>query len=262
MPNYPAMAFGPDFSTSSGISRIEAITVCVGYADFLEQIIPHNLPHFDRWIVVTSANDENTRKVCRKYSIDCLTSEEHLRGNSDFCKGRMIEIGLRMLSDDSWILHLDSDIVLPCDFKQVLQEADLNETCIYGCDRLNIVGWDNWQKVKNSGLWCRKNPWMLEMERPYTTVGARVANYKHGYTPIGYFQLWHCHDSHWNGFPSKRYPHNHGSAARTDVQHSLQWDRCKRVLIPELLVWHLESEKSKMGANWKGRTTKPFGPAL
>jgi hypothetical protein len=44
------------------------------------------------------------------------------------------------------------------------------------------------------------------------------------------------------------------------VQFSLQWDRAKRALVPELVVLHLESEDAAVGANWCGRVTKPFGP--
>jgi hypothetical protein len=58
-----------------------------------------------------------------------------------------------------------------------------------------------------------------------------------------------------------RASHNvgHSDAARTDVQFSLLWDRHRRALVPELVVLHLESEDSSTGANWSGRTTRPFG---
>ena len=54
----------------------------------------------------------------------------------------------------------------------------------------------------------------------------------------------------------------HSDAARTDVQYSLLWDRDRRALVPELVVFHLESESAPTGANWCGRTTRPFGPPL
>lgn len=38
--------------------KVEAITVCVGYDDFLNAVAPYNIPHLDRWIIVTSAEDE------------------------------------------------------------------------------------------------------------------------------------------------------------------------------------------------------------
>jgi hypothetical protein len=51
----------------------------------------------------------------------------------------------------------------------------------------------------------------------------------------------------------------HSDAARTDVQYSMLWDRGRRALVPELVVLHLESEDAATGANWSGRTTRPFG---
>ncbi len=62
-----------------------------------------------------------------------------------------------------------------------------------------------------------------------------------------------------HGHHLRRYPTHHGDAARTDVQFALQWDRRYRQLLPEVIVLHLESERAAQGANWKGRTTRPFG---
>lgn len=239
---------------------IEAVSVCVGYADFLQAIAPYNRPLLDRWIVVTTPDDEETRSVCRTHSIECLTTEEHTR-DGPFSKGRLIDRGFALLGGHGWMLHLDADIALPHDMHQVLEDAHLHEECIHGCDRFNVMGWDAWQRVRAAGLWCRQGPWMVEMNRPDCTVGARVANLGHGYSPIGFFSLWHGDAATWRSFPTRRYPTHHGTAARTDVQHSLQWDRRRRIHIPELVVWHLESEPCPMGANWKGRKTQRFGPA-
>ena len=49
--------------------RIEAITVCVGYADFLAETVKENLPVLDDLVVITSPDDEKTRAVCRKHNI-------------------------------------------------------------------------------------------------------------------------------------------------------------------------------------------------
>ena len=40
----------------------------------------------------------------------------------------------------------------------------------------------------------------------------------------------------------------------------MQWPRNKRAFIPEIVCYHLESEKANMGANWNGRATKQFAP--
>jgi hypothetical protein len=236
------------------LPEIECVTVSVGYGDFLREAMPHNLPHLKRWVIVTEAADEETRAVCRTHNVECFLSQEKGR-DGDFSKGRMINRGLAHLGGYDWLLHLDADIALPTDFRAALADADLDPACIYGCDRLNVKGYDAWKRVEAKGLYCRSNPWAVHVARSNTTVGTRVANVSHGYTPIGFFQLWHG-----GTFPDRRYPQVHGTAARTDVQHALQWDRRKRVLIPELIVWHLESEPARMGANWRGRTTARFAP--
>ncbi len=238
--------------------QLEAVTVCIDYSDLLELVAPHNRPLLERWLVITAHDDKRTRDVCRRFSIDCITSDDYTRAG-DFGKGRLIDRALASIEAEGWMLHLDADIALPKDLHQVLDDAHLHELTLYGCDRLNVVGLDAWRRVEARGLWCRQNTWGVDLARPDTTLGMRVANHGHGYTPIGFFQLWHAAAYHHRGQPARRYPKQHGTAARTDVKHALQWDRQERALIPELLVWHLETEKAPMGANWNGRTTALVG---
>lgn len=238
--------------------KIEAVTICIGYADFLAETAKYNVGLFDRWLIVTSDSDEGTREVCRKYSLPTLLSEDHLRGG-DFAKGRLIERGLQHLSSDGWRMHLDADVVLPGTLHRVLDSSHLQESHIYGCDRVMVRSWSDWQKLQQSG-WlnhdyhCRVNP------PAGFQIGTRWADRDGGYVPIGFMQLWNSAADQWRGARIRPYPINHNDACRTDVQHSLQWDRRQRALIPELLAVHLESQVAPMGANWNGRTTMPFGP--
>lgn len=230
---------------------IEAATVCINYGDFLAETAAYNKPQLHRWVIVTDPADRLTQRVCRQFCLEMVFTTDYTR-NGKFDKGRLIDRGFSMLGGYDWLLHLDADIVLPCDFDHVLSDAHLDESCFYGCDRLNVKGKAAWDKVRLQPLLSRPGTWMVNPGRADMTIGARVANVGHGYSPSGFFQLWH-------GAQDKRYPAHHGTAARTDIQHAYQWDRRKRVLIPELLVYHLESTDSTMAANWKGRTTAPFG---
>lgn len=239
---------------------IEAVTVCVGYDDFLSAIAPYNIPHLDRWIIVTSPKDEKTRDICRRFNLEVLLTED---GGDDFAKGKMIERGLQHLSTNSWRLHLDSDIVLPNIFKGLLKAADLNEDTLYGCDRIMIRSYEEWKKFESSDFMKLSLDYHCRINIPEGyRIGTRWGKLDTGYCPIGFFQLWHSSQDEWKGSRIKPYPAHHNTACRTDVQHALQWDRKNRALIPEVLVVHLESEKCPMGANWKGRTTKRFGPEL
>lgn len=239
--------------------QVEAITVCVGYGDFLDAVAPQNLPHFHRWIVVTHPTDDKTRAVCRKYSIECQLSEEmYTHGTGPFNKARAINKAIQQCKGDDWILHIDADIALPIDFHQCVLDAHLHPDSIYGATRLNVMCEDNWELVKREGLISRKDTWVTNMQRNGCTIGGNVAKLGMGYSPIGFFQLWAGHHSLQWVYPGRVYPEGHGNASRTDTQFALQWDRRNRILIPELIVFHLESEAAEVGANWNGRKTRLF----
>jgi hypothetical protein len=126
-----------------------------------------------------------------------------------------------------------------------------------------VRSWDKWQRLVQDGwVHSAKLGHPHSVGAPYgLEIGSRWVG-TDGYVPIGFFQLWHRLGGveEWRGTRVKTYPLSHGSACRTDVQFGLTFDRRNRVLLPELYVAHLESEQCKLGANWKGRTTKRFGP--
>jgi len=238
--------------------RIEAVTVCVGYGDFLAATLAENLPLLDDLVVITSPEDDETRAVCRRQNVHHLLSEDHRRGGP-FNKARLIQRALDQISGSDWILHLDADIVLPRQFRRMVEWAHLDPAVIYGADRSDVIGWDAWQRLKAGGGWDNHSHETGHWFHPQLRVGSRWVSSLHGYVPIGCFQLWHGSAANDGGRHLRRYPYHHGDAARADVQFALQWDRRQRQLLPEVIVLHLESEAARMGANWEGRTTKRFG---
>jgi hypothetical protein len=240
--------------------RVEAITVCVGYGDFLAATLPENLPVLDGLVVVTSPDDDETRAVCRKHNVHHVLSEDYKR-DGPFNKARLINRVIDQVGGQDWILHLDADIVLPRQFRDKLEWADIDERCIYGCDRQNIVGWDEWRAFKRYvDRWDNHTHELGYWWHPHYAPASRLVSSIHGYTPIGFFQLFHGSAVVQHNMHLRRYPTRHQDAARTDHQFSLQWDRRYRQLLPEVIVLHLESERGPHGANWCGRTTKRFGP--
>lgn len=243
--------------------KIEAVTVCVDYADFLSRVAPHNRRLLDRWVVVTRPADELTRQTCLKNSIEVVLCDEFGRCG-DFNKARGINAGLRQLSGDGWLVHLDGDICLPLDFRQCLDDAHLQEGYIYGALRLCLPGWEAWEAAQRQGLYSRALGWLAEYrDRPAGSyIGGIPGASRFGYAPIGYFQMWHGSETLSWGSARKWYPDEHGGAGRTDNQFAWLWDRRRRQLIPELLLFHLESLSAKdgMGHNWHGRRTPWFGP--
>lgn len=241
--------------------RFEAVTVCVGYADFLKEVASYNIPCFDEWIIVTTSADETTRALCHKLSLRCLLVDNASEGG-EFKKGLMIERGLRLLSSDSWRIHVDCDICLPTRFRSLIAAASLDPTCIYGIDRIMVKNYAEWQRIKESKfLEQHAHAYHCNVNFPKGfSIGTRWVDLLTGYVPIGFFQMWHTGQDLWHGIRSKPYPQRHNDACRTDVQHGLQWDRNKRVLLPEVVCVHLESEDAALGINWKGRRSRPFGP--
>lgn len=233
--------------------KIEAVIVCKNYSDFLEHTLPENLQHLDRIVVVTHPDDKRTQNLCSKYGVDCYPTEVMHDDNDAFNKGRAINLGLSHLRNEDWVLHIDADIVLPHRFRFMLKMAKLNQNTLYGADRLNVKTYEHWIAAKHKTV--PQFHWRcLVVPHGEFNIGSRLVHMEYGYCPIGYFQLWHS-TAH------KKYPIVNGSAEHSDVMFAVQFNRPNRVLLPELFVYHLDSEGGgAMGTNWTGRKSKPFGP--
>ena len=120
---------------------LEGLTVCVNYADFLDETLTANLDHFDEFAVVTARDDRATQAVCDRHGVICVKTDVHREDPLDrFNKGLMINLGLAHLRNRGWLLHLDADIVLPDRLRFILNKSRLDEDCLYGADRMNVVG--------------------------------------------------------------------------------------------------------------------------
>jgi hypothetical protein len=239
---------------------VNATTVCIGYGDFLRESARFNARHFDKWTIVTSPDDHETREVCRQFALHCLVTEDANR-DGDFSKGRLVERGLNHAHGDGWVCHIDADVVLHPNFRHRLMLAHLDPKKIYGCDRIMVKSWADWQKIQHGGwLHCSRDGYTDGRTfPPGYEIGSRWIG-QDGFAPVGFWQLWHREHGgeEWRGIRMKPYPKDHSSCARTDCQFSMQWDRRLRELLPEVVVVHLESENSPKAINWRGRKSKRF----
>jgi hypothetical protein len=235
--------------------KIEALTVCVSYSDFLCWTILYNKSLFDRYVVVTSSNDRATRDLCEYHHVECVSTDLFFERERAFCKSNGINAGLQRLSLGDWVLHLDADVVLPPRSRFLIESADLDPAAIHGVDRIMCPDFVSWLgHVQRPEVQHSCDAFVQATSYP---LGARVAKMREdGWVPCGYFQLWHPATSGICTYP------DHGTADRSDIQFARQWPRRRRVLIPEIVAIHLASEEGEMGANWRGRTSAPFGPAL
>jgi hypothetical protein len=233
--------------------KLEAVITCVNYGDFLAHSLSWNKALFNRLVIVTSHMDKLTQRVCEYHHVECIQTDKFQAHLGKFAKGAGINEGLSRLDQDAWLVHMDADIVCPPLTRQILERSDLDPSCIYGCDRFMVPSFGEWIRFVGTPRLLHENKsWVHLSSFP---LGVRVAiDQYQGYVPIGFFQLWNAQS---NNTP---YPEGHCSAAREDMQFPLRWPRAKRHFLPDLVVYHLESEKAPMGANWNARTTMPFGP--
>lgn len=249
------MSYAQEQPTPVARQPIEAVVVCVNYADFLAHTLPANRTQFDRMVVVSDADDERTKQLCEYYNVELVVTDAFYQNGDTFNKGAGINAGLEKLTCRGWVVHLDADIYMPPHTRGIIDRLDLDPVKIYGADRLMCPSYDAWadfickpEPIQNS--WVFIHPTAFPM-------GVRIAEYmtpKGGWGPIGYFQLWNPGGSGvWS------YPTEHGAADRTDVLFSKQWTRSLRELLPEVLLIHLEST-TEMGCNWWGRRSPDFGP--
>jgi hypothetical protein len=126
---------------------------------------------------------------------------------------------------------------------------------IYGCDRVDFKSYAAWQRYfgdpepQRAAFFVHTSATFEHAPRIATRV---VLNHQGGYLPIGYFQLWHADSG------VLEYKQGHCDAGREDSEFAAQWPRAKRTMIPEIILFHLESEAAPMAVNWRKRTTKPF----
>lgn len=235
---------------------IEAVCVCVNYSDFLAASLPFNLPLFDDIVIVTTPEDDATIRLCKRWGVRYVTTHVFTRDGSVFNKSRGINHGLNHLRRRDWLIHLDADTVLPPRFRHMLANAELDESSIYGVDRVNCPSYEEWAAFLANPEVQYEWQYLVKPPRGWR-LGARLAHWDYGgYCPIGFFQMWHASSG------VIRYPIlDNGTAEHSDVLHAAQWDRPKRVLLPEVIAVHLESEPAKMGINWSGRKTRSFGPS-
>ena len=185
----------------------------------------------------------------------CVKTDVHREDPLDrFNKGLMINLGLAHLRNRGWLLHLDADIVLPDRLRFILNKSRLDEDCLYGADRVNVVGRRDWEAIKQSAGYAAAISSPLPGEsgrRPPARRAAgsqRVRLLPHRLLPVV-------------ALPASRPPLSlrarFGGAFRRALR-ACSGRPQRRILLPGLFVYHLESEPARIGTNWHGRVTRPF----
>lgn len=172
-------------------NRIDVVTVCVNYADYLRYTIG-NSKLFNSYRVATVAEDTETIELCKKHNVQYVISDRMIEGGK-FWKGRGINDALDTIEDKQWILHVDADTLLLPNIKNYLDDTPLCPACIYGLKgRYKIL---NVAELKE----------FVEQKKVVT-----VEELENVDMLAGFFQLWH-------GRLRKHYPEENDSAAMDDI---------------------------------------------
>ncbi len=229
--------------------RLEAVTTCVGFDDFLDVTLALNHPHFDTIIVVTSHDDKRTQAVARKHGAVCVQTDLFKKNGRNFNKGAAINAGFNRFQYHGWRMHLDSDIAVPDNFRRMLfNHSHLDKSCVYGADRVDVVGRDVLESIRMGAPQHRERSFLIPAQG--CPLSPRYVDPLHGYVPIGYFQLW-------NAAAQKPYPWSLGTAAHDDVAFAAQWSAEHRRCLPTVICHHLCARPPQCGENWDGKRSQP-----
>lgn len=233
-------------------NRLEIVTTCVGFDDLLDITLGLNHAHADTMIVVTSHGDRATQAVARKHGAICVLTDRFRHRGRHFNKGAAINAAFCRFQYHGWRLHLDSDIVLPPDFRRVLfNHTHLERACLYGCDRTDVVGLGELAGLRTKLAAEPQSAWRFLLNPSHhRPVGGRILHSREGYLPIGCFQLWHASEQ-------REYPHSLGTAEHDDLAFSMSWPEAHRRLLPTAFVYHLCARPPRLGENWDGHRSQP-----
>lgn len=232
--------------------RLEAVITCVGFDDFLDVALAHNHGHFDTLIIVTSHGDRKTHQVARKHGAVLVETDLFRKNGRNFNKGAAINAGFDRFQYHGWRMHLDGDILLPDNFRRMLfNHTHLDEACLYGSDRVDVVAREGLDRLRKAA-WDRPQAVWRCLVQPHSEnpLGARYVDTLHGYSPLGFFQLWHARSQ-------KPYPWSLGTAAHDDIMFATQWAAEHRRHLPTVVCYHLCERKPQWGENWEGQRKQP-----
>lgn len=205
---------------------IVGLTVSVNYEDLLDTIAKNTLSVLDDFIVVTTQDDIETQKICKKYNITTIISDRCYENGAPFNKSKMINDGLKFIYEtypSAVYLLLDSDIYLGPDLKHYINDIDITNDMFLWCPRYMVP-----LNIK-------------EIELSEIFDGNICNYYKEVHCGQGYFQL----------FKNKLfYDERYNTACASDT---VFWRQFKdSILIDNYSVIHI----GEIAKNWNGRITE------
>jgi len=224
------------------MTKIDCVTVSIGFDDYLSLTLPYMMHCFDRVAVVTEAADEATCKVAEEAGAVVVRSERKQFAGEPFNLPALINDGVAALGPTEWIAKIDSDIYLPWSARTKLETCLDDPDVLWGSRRYfceTIAAFRHFDQHQKYEL----------LEPPYEDEDPDV---------LGFFQLAHVGSKYLDYagrgtfYVEDRYE---GPSRTNDRLLSGFYPKEKRRRTPFDVV-HLGLDA--IGTNWKGRKAPRF----
>lgn len=133
--------------------EIVSITVCVDYSDYFCRVIERNASVLDHMYVVTRKTDTATQELCQRFQNITMVFYEDLNLKAAFFNKsgmiRFAQMQAYKMYPDAWYLILDADIMLPCDFREIVQTNCDDQNALYGMSRYDYKCQVDLEEQKN-----------------------------------------------------------------------------------------------------------------
>ena len=157
-------------------TSLSLVGLCVSYNyyDTLKFMLPVNYLHFEKMYLITQEDDTETINFCKKFDNINVLFYNFKNNNHSFDKYGALNYAQKIAYEEyqeSWYLIIDSDIILPNNFVDILLKENLNSECIYGATRNNVLNsskllnkpqiinkYENINLISNNILHWKNNP--------------------------------------------------------------------------------------------------------
>lgn len=129
--------------------RINYLTTCVNYVDFLAISYYHNRTEFDDFIVVTDSKDKHTQEFCSKHEVRMVITDKFYENGAVFNKGLALNEGLKALENPEWVAIMDADTFVAPRFKESLPK-NLDKEVFYGARRVLLPDFESYKRLSQA----------------------------------------------------------------------------------------------------------------
>lgn len=211
--------------------KFRGITVCVEFHDLLQITLPHNLHHFDDFLVVTKPSDHATIEVCSRLGVDFFPTDIFTERGATFNKWAALEEGLDFFGRKGWLSIMDVDVLWPSEMPVPDHGRAGNPGKLYGPSRRILP-----------------MAWLREHGVPPESEWEKFSRFDEGEL-AGFTQIFHAEDPVLGRVPWHETNWKHAGGA--DSFFAMKWPRRNQVRLP-VDVLHI----GEPGVNWCGRVAE------